>query len=198
MDDCPKMLGNTDAIQARLAQIHETHIAPLTVFVERLRVEPGDERIPFFDPWDGGVNADILFLLEAPGPNAKVFVSRNNPDETAKNIFELTREAGIDRKRCVNWNVVPWPCQNSNGTNRNPTNTEVAEGVKSLGDLLNLLPRVRKVVLMGLKAQRGEQHIRALRPDLEIYRARHPSSMSLNRYPGNRAELLTVLEAVAA
>ena len=40
--------------------------------------------IPHFDPLDGGSNAQVLFLMEAPGPKASAsgFVSRNNPDET--------------------------------------------------------------------------------------------------------------------
>jgi hypothetical protein len=194
--DLPKILGDPAVVQSRLSQVHEAHIFPLTHFVERLRFDKGDNRIPYFDPWDGGVGAEILFLLEAPGPKAKIFVSRNNPDETAKNIFELTMEAGISRKRCVNWNVVPWPCQNADGTNRNPTNAEVREGVDSLGELFNLLPKVNKVVLLGQKAQRAERHIRQLRSDLEVFLTRHPSAMSLNRNPGNREELLTALMAV--
>lgn len=66
--------------------------------------------IPDFDPWDGGVHAQVLFLLEAPGSKAvdSGFVSRNNPDETAKNFFELNRDAGIPRELTVIWNVVPW------------------------------------------------------------------------------------------
>jgi hypothetical protein len=49
-------------------------------------------------------------LLEAPGGRAvgSGFVSRNNPDETAKNFFLLNQEAGLPRSRTVTWNVVPW------------------------------------------------------------------------------------------
>jgi len=36
------------------------------------------------------------------------FISRNNPDETAKNFFQLNAEAKVPRKRTVTWNIVPW------------------------------------------------------------------------------------------
>ncbi len=66
--------------------------------------------VPHFDPLDGGINARVLFLLEAPGAKAVAsgFVSRNNPDETARNFFDLNMAAGIARRDTVCWNVVPW------------------------------------------------------------------------------------------
>ena len=69
-----------------------------------------DHKIPQFDPLDGGIDAECLFLLEAPGPKAvnSGFVSRNNPDETAKNFFELNVGAGLERSKTITWNVVPW------------------------------------------------------------------------------------------
>ena len=109
--DRAKLLGDPDARAVRLRQLQEPHIAPLTAFVESLRAEAGpDATIPYFDPWDGGVQAEILFLLEAPGRKAvdSSFVSRNNPDVTAKNFFELNLTAGIPRKRSIIWNSVPW------------------------------------------------------------------------------------------
>jgi hypothetical protein len=41
-----------------------------------------------------------LFVLEAPGPQAvrSGFMSRNNPDETAKNWFDPSRDTGINRR----------------------------------------------------------------------------------------------------
>src|SRR6266699_3855017 len=96
--DTPKLLGDPQARTARRAQLHQPHIAPLTAFVEALRDEIRQgSNIAYFDPWDGGVDAEILYLLEAPGPQAVVsgFISRNNPDESAKNFFELNAEAKI-------------------------------------------------------------------------------------------------------
>ena len=43
------------------------HMLPLRDVVESLRNEMGPEYgIPHFDPLDGGINAQVLFLLEAP------------------------------------------------------------------------------------------------------------------------------------
>src|SRR6266581_3517335 len=109
--DKPKLLTDPQARVERRAQLQESHIAPLTAFVGALRHEGGPGvAIPYFDPWDGGVDAEILYLLEAPGPQAVAsgFISRNNPDESAKNFFELNAEAKIPRKRTVTWNIVPW------------------------------------------------------------------------------------------
>src|SRR6266436_8404834 len=94
--DRPKLLAAPAACAARSKQLHEPHIAPLTAFVEKLRAHVGPHvGIPNFDPWDGGIDAEILYLLEAPGPQAVAsgFVSRNNPDESAKNFFQLNAEA---------------------------------------------------------------------------------------------------------
>lgn len=106
----PKSLALAHERALRLAAIELEHVAPLSAYVRALRKEMGPEySIPDFDSMDGGVKADCLFLLEAPGPKAKVsgFVSRDNPDETAKNFYLLNQEAGIDRKRTVVWNIVP-------------------------------------------------------------------------------------------
>ena len=104
----PKSLGDPRVTQARLGSLEQPHVLQLTSFVRQLREEMGAEySIPYFDPADGGIAAEILSLLEAPGPRAVAsgFVSRDNPDETAKNIFLLNAEAGIDRKRTICWNI---------------------------------------------------------------------------------------------
>src|ERR1039457_843421 len=82
--DAAKLLGDTRARELRLSLIREPHIAPLTEFVEALRAEAGPEfQIPYFDPWDGGIEAKVLLLLEAPGPKAikSGFVSKYRSEE---------------------------------------------------------------------------------------------------------------------
>ena len=93
----------------------QTHVKPLFDLAASIRAERGTEcHIPDFDPYDGGVNARVLFLLEALGPKAagtKVssgFVSSNNPDPTARNLWHLIYEAGILRSETLIWNIVPW------------------------------------------------------------------------------------------
>lgn len=198
--DRPKLLGQPDALASRLKELEQAHIAPLTKFVEKLRSEMGPQAaIPFFDPWDGGTNAELLFLLEAPGAKAKNsgFISRNNPDETAKNLFELLNEANIGRMQSVLWNVVPWYI--GSDTRIRPANSvDISSGIESLQELFGLLPRLSGVVLVGTKAQKAEAHIRELRPNLFIKYCPHPSPMFVNRKPENRQVLLGGLRGVKA
>jgi uracil-DNA glycosylase len=93
----------------RRAMLCEPHIAPLATFVRGVRARRPDDRVPYFDPLDGGTRADALFLLEAPGPKVveSGFVSRDNPDPTARNVRAFLIEAGIERRRVALWNVVP-------------------------------------------------------------------------------------------
>ncbi len=190
--DRPKLLREPDALERRLSQIDEAHIAPLSKFVRRLREKIGpDAAIPYIDPWDGGVDAEVLFLLEAPGPKARNsgFVSMNNPDESAKNFFEISREAGIDRKRTVAWNTVPWYI--GSGRKIRPANSaDITAGIKSLAELIQLLPKLRAIVLVGGKAHKVEGYVRDIAPHLKVFKSPHPSPMFVNRKPENRDILL--------
>lgn len=197
--DVPKLLGDPRARAERRHALDGPHMAPFVTFVAALRHELGEGyAVPDFDPWDGGTMAEVLFLLEAPGARAVAsgFISRNNPDETAKNLLEISRSAGIDRRRTVLWNAVPWYI--GTGTRiRAATRVDVAAGAPSLARLLDLLPHLRAVVLVGRSAQRAEPAIRALRPDLRVFRSPHPSPLFVNRRPGNRDILLDAWRAVA-
>jgi uracil-DNA glycosylase len=194
--DAPKLLGDAQARADRLKQLHEPHIAPLTAFVEQLRLEAGPGAgIPYFDPWDGGVNADTLFLLEAPGPKAvqSGFISRNNPDETAKNMFELCREAGLDRKTMILWNAVPWYI--GSGTKiRAATPADLEAGLKPLPRLLDLLPNLRSIVLVGKKAEKAAAQLSRVK--YTVFRCPHPSPLFVNNASGNRSKILAVLNQV--
>jgi uracil-DNA glycosylase len=198
--DRPKLLADPAARAARRAALALPHAAPLAAYAAALRAEAGPTaRVPDFDPWDGGVGAECLFLLEAPGPRAVAsgFVSRDNPDETAKNWFELNAEAGLPRGRTVTWNVVPWYV-GSGGRIRPATGRDVAAGLPHLRRLLALLPRLRAVALVGRKAQRAEPAVRAAAPHLRLSAMPHPSPLFVNTAPGNRARVLAPLRDVAA
>jgi len=197
--DRPKLLGDLSAKSARIAELCEPHIAPLTDFVEELRREAGEGvAIPNFDPWDAGIEAEILFLLEAPGAKAvgSSFISRNNPDETAKNMFELNRQAGIPRKRSLLWNAVPWYI--GDGARIRAANAkDLEDGLVPLPRLIQLLPKLRAVVFMGRKAETARAQVALLRPDLALFTTPHPSPLFVNRFPGNREVLLKAFQEVA-
>ncbi len=198
--DTPKSLGDPAVQTARRGQLNDAHVAPLTRYVDHLRARVGSTAaIPYFDPWDGGVNAEVLFLLEAPGARAVEagFISRNNPDETAKNFFLLNQEAGIARERTVSWNVVPWYI--GTGTRIRPANrTDLAQGIGPLAELLPLLPALRAVVLVGQKAGAARRAIAELRPQVRIFGTPHPSPLFVNNKPENRGRLLVTLKEVAS
>ena len=197
--DRARLLGDPEARQVRLSQLQKAHIAPLTSFVESLRTEAGPgAAIPYFDPWNGGVEARILFLLEAPGPKAvrSGFVSRNNPDETAKNFFELNLEAAIDRRRTIIWNAVPWYI-GTGAKIRAATPADLERGLRPLPRLLDLLPNLQAVVFVGRKAEKARLEVTQLRPNLALFVCPHPSPMFVNHAPGNRDRILLLLRDVA-
>lgn len=180
-------------------QLQLPHVKPLSDFVTSLRGDVGESAsIPDFDPWDGGVTAEVLFLLEAPGAKAirSGFISRNNPDETAKNFFELTAQAGIPRSRSVVWNIVPWYI-GSESRIRPANSFDLTSGSSSLTRLLDLLPRLRIIVLVGRKAEHAERIISEYNPNMKILKTPHPSPLFVNNAPGNRDRLLNAFREVA-
>lgn len=195
MNDAPKSLGSEDERLARLSLIHEAHVAPLTQFVEdiRAKTEKGTD-IPYFDPLDGGINAGCLFLLEAPGPKAVAsgFVSRNNPDETAKNFFELNKKADIDRQLTVTWNIIPWYIGDGKKI-RKPTVDDIKAGFPYFVRLLDLLPSLKVIVLMGKTAQCVELALWVLRPDIPVVTSMHTSPSVAKTKPENRLQILKSL-----
>ena len=199
--DRPKMLADPAVRAERLKQLNMPHIAPLTQFVTQLRGQMGSEaHIPDFDPWDGGVDAEILFLLEAPGPKAKSsgFVSRNNPDETAKNLFELTQSAQIPRQQVVVWNVVPWYIGKENGRIRPAMSGDFASAASALNALLLLLKQVNTIVFMGKKAARVKADIELWHPGkYRFVETPHPSPMCLNRSKSRRNLIVDEFQKIA-
>jgi uracil-DNA glycosylase len=199
ISDRPKLLADPLARNERASGLNAPHMKPLSDFVTSLRQAVGEgASIPDFDPWDGGVDAEVLFLLEAPGRKAVAsgFISRNNPDETAKNFFELSSEAGITRSRSVVWNIVPWYI--GSGSKIRPASTiDVTSGASSLAGLLDLLPNLRVIVLLGRKAEYAERIISPLRPRMRILKSPHPSPLFVNNPPGNRERVLEVFREAA-
>lgn len=195
--DMPKCLRDRAQCNARLALLRSPEMVRLTEFVESLRLKASEDGVPFFDPLDGGTRAECLFLLEAPGPKAVCsgFVSRNNPDETAKNWFELNLAAGIDRRRTVIWNIVPWyiGCK---GSIRPATTADIERGLPYLRDVIGLLPALRVVVLVGRKASKARRSLEDWVPQARVLQLPHPSPMFINRRLQNRDLVLQGLQQV--
>lgn len=195
-ENAPKSLRSPTENEHRLSLIRNWHIAPLTNFVAFARQESGKgSAIPFFDPRDGGVVARCLSLLEAPGPRAVAsgFVSRNNPDESAKNFFEFNREAGIPRELTVTWNIVPRYI-GSRRKIRVAQRPDLEIGMWYLERVLQLLPALETVIIMGQKARYAERRSASMSRTVELFCCPHPSPLFINNREGNRAKILQVLQ----
>lgn len=184
--------------------LHQLQVKPLTAYTAQLR-EQGFVEVPEFDPLDGGVNARVLFLFEKPGPmtanrektSGSGFISRNNDDRTAEATFHFMQQIGIPRRLTVTWNLIPW----WNGT-RKVTRQELRDGLKCLAGLIDLLPKLRAVVMVGRNAAKAEGYLNEHQPSLRLFFSAHPSPLvkakfpdKWNTIPTEWAKVLTVIDA---
>ncbi len=189
IDDRPRSMRDANECQRRKAMLGMPHIARLTAYVAELRGRSGVE-VPEFDPLDGGVEAQVLFLFEKPGPMTAEsgkragsgFISRNNNDPTAEATFKFMEQAGIPRKKTVIWNVVPW----WNGL-RKVTAQELREGITCVGALVKLLPALTAVVMVGDKAARARPYLETTK--LDLIDSYHPSPLVRAKYPAKWAAI---------
>ncbi len=166
-------------IDPRNGMIEQPHVAPLTSMVAALRQHGHD--VPEFDPLDGGTLARVAFLLESPGPKAvsSRFISRDNPDQSARNMTKLLANAGFERRDVVLWNVVPY-CVSTVDQNRNATPAQVREAAPHTVHFLSLLPSLKVIVLCGKRAQLARHYIPSI-VDVVTLMTYHPGAMAYNR-----------------
>lgn len=204
MPDAPYSLANKETKKHRMSLLENDHISPLTDFVKRMRDVTGKGNgIPFFDPLDGGQYAEILFLLEAPGPCAvkSGFISRNNPDPTAKNFFELNKSAGLNREKTISWNIVPWHIGDENNNIRPANEDDITLGKPWLLELFQILENIKFIVLVGKKSQSIHVWLSA-ETNAHIFALHHTSNRVKHSYPEkfeeNRRVLLKIKQQYAA
>ena len=197
-EDEPYALASAEERQRRISLMALPHIRTLADYLSQLRISlgPGFDT-PSFDPCDGGAGAKALFLLEAPGPKAvsSAFVSRNNPDPTAKNLCGLLADAHLPRSATLIWNAVPYYVGEA-GKIRAVNSKDLQLSRPFLKELLGLLPELMVVVLMGKKAQKMAQVIKGYADVLIIYTP-HPSARVFNTWPEKKTETADAFRAVA-
>jgi hypothetical protein len=149
--------------------------------------------VPNVDPNDGGVDARILVLLETPGPRAVVsgFVSRDNPDPSAKNIGKALDAAGFARSDVLLWNAVPY-CVSTETANRNATAAQIREAIPACQAFIDCLPNLIAVVFCGRSAQRAQKSLR-LPPGVLAFCTFHPGAQAFNN-PRCRADIHETFE----
>jgi len=193
--DGPRANCDPAEVQRKLSLLRVDHAAPLTEYVERLRERHPGALVPYFDPTEAGTKATILGLFEAPGPKAAPpagsgFVSADNNDQTAQNMWTLLRETQIDRRTdYAAWNVVPWYVGDGKRI-RSVRGSDLAEAQEATKDLLALLPNLRVVVLFGKAAAKAWKRIGS---PLDSIEAPHPSPLNVNTRPDVRAEIRDAL-----
>lgn len=178
----PKSLKHESNIRHRQSLLTLSHMQPLTAYVENLRKKLGDNVfIPDFDPLDGGINAEFIFLFEKPGPQTDSrnggsgFISRDNNDETAKSVFDFMGQIGLERSRSLLWNTIPaWD------DSRAFKGFHVRDGIKFLDGLLPLLPNLKTIILVGKQAQKARKGLKARGYDVAV--SDHPSPLVKARY----------------
>jgi len=190
--DQPRLLRDPNEVQRRETNIDLPHVAPLNNWVRALRSRLGSDAIvPWFDPCDGGCEAQILWLLEAPGAKAtrerggSGFISCNNNDASAQNTWTTREDGGVPRNLVVHWNAIPYYIGTDTkirAFNRN----DVAAVGPLLRELLAMLPRLNVVILGGLAAQKVWKGYAPPNHSLEVIRCPHPSPRNLNSRPASR------------
>jgi len=184
-------LRDVKAQEERREMLNRPHILPLVNYLDSMKKKLGNGfDTPMFDPFDGGINAKALFLLEAPGPKAvsSGFISRNNPDPSAKNMNKLLFESGLKREETLLWNIVFWYVGTSEKI-RPAKISDIKQALPFLKRLLALLRKLRVIVLVGKKAQSAKSHLYKI-TELPIIYSYHPSNLSLNSDPNRYTDIL--------
>ena len=124
----------------------DPHIAPINEFVASLQNQDDQRWVPEVAPMHGGVDAVVLTLLRDPGPKTQEdrgsgFLCVENDDPTAERQCELFDQYGISPRSVLPWNAYPWYI------NRAPRAVERDAGAVVLGELIDLMPRLRVVLL---------------------------------------------------
>ncbi|MBD0862472.1 uracil-DNA glycosylase [Gordonia sp. zg691] len=165
--------ADSNFLAAKLARIREPHVAPLNALADRVADAEGlpHGEVPYVDPDAGGVAARMLVLLDNPSTKAESntgsgLLSLDNNDRTARNCREAYMRHGVDWADVVHWNVVPFPV--SGGKNGGSTPAERARGVRWTREMVNLLPDLEIVLLLGAAARDGWRRAAIARPDIYV------------------------------
>ena len=143
---------------------YDSHIAPINRLVDSLKDTQHGE-VPYVAPIYGGINASLLSVMRDPGPMTQTkvgsgFLSMENDDQTAETFCRYLSDTSINTSEIVPWNAYP------RYINRKPLASELNEGAQPLFELIELLPRLRIVMLHGGSAKDGWRRLTKRFPDL--------------------------------
>ncbi len=167
-----RRMADKDFHEQQHQDLYADHIRPINCFVEELRKFPGRGEVPYVAPMYGGINAKLLSVLSDPGPKTRAkegsgFLSMENDDPSAERICNLFGMAGIHASDVMPWNAYPWYI------NRAPKVAELNAGVEPLKRMLDLLPKLRVVMLLGGSAHASWKKLIRSYPDIVVSRGLH-------------------------
>jgi len=150
---------------------YDSHIAPINRLVDSLKDTQHGE-VPYVAPIYGGINASLLSVMRDPGPMTQTkvgsgFLSMENDDQTAETFCRYLSDTSISTSEIVPWNAYPWYI------NRKPLASELNEGAQPLFELIELLPRLRIVMLHGGSAKDGWRKLTKRYPGLVQEKSLH-------------------------
>ena len=182
----PRRMRDPQFRREQHEHLRDPHIAPINALVDELRREKG-QWAPYVAPLYGGVHARILSVLRDPGPRTtddeqgSGLLCVENDDPTAARVLGLLEGARIPLSELVPWNAYPWYI------NAAPTTAQLNEGTDPLYRLIQLLPRLRVIMLHGGDAKKAWRLALRSHPDLEgrnleVIGTYHPSPQAF-RHP---------------
>lgn len=190
----PGRNADPDALAVKRSHLWDDHVALLNNLADAVAASedltPG--LVPYVDPQLGGINASVLALLDNPSTKAEAgtgsgLLSLENDDPTARNCAALYNEFGLEPELVVHWNVAPAPIVGKKNGRSSPAERE--RGAQWLKQLVDLLPNLQVVLLMGDMARDGWRRSSLSRAGVLIpSTVPHPSNRGLNN-PGGRERL---------
>jgi hypothetical protein len=195
--------GANDWVHVRMKRrdLQLPHSAPLVAYADRVAaaydLPPGS--VPYPDPGHGGTEAEVLFLLSHPGKAAQDrqdgsgLLSLENRDDASAVCFDHCVRVGLAFDRITHWNAVPAPLPE--GVSQ-PTSPHVRKGAQWLPGLLELLPRLQVVALLGNVA-RDAWALTCGDSDLPTVLGPSPAGRGL-KSPGAPERLAEVFDEVAS
>jgi hypothetical protein len=152
--------GANDWVHVRMKRrdLQLPHVAPLVAYADQVaaayELAPG--AVPYPDPGHGGTEAEVLFVFSHPARvsenslDGSGLLSLENQDDAAAVCFDHCVRVGLAFDRLMLWNAVPAPLPK--GTSQ-PTSPHVRKGAAWLPGLVELLPRLQVVALLGTVAR---------------------------------------------
>lgn len=162
----------------------DSNVRGINEYVDELRAQRG-ALIPYVAPTYGGKHAQLLTLLQDPGPKTDLtnqdgsgMICLENADFSAARAKYFLNRAEIEPSEVISWNAYPWP-------KPHPQTRETdREASLVLLGFLELVPNLSTVVLNGAIAKRIWALAKEIAPDavshMKEFRTFHPSPRAID------------------